>query len=193
VLRHTTIERAVMVDIDAELVDLCRQHLPSMHRGAFDDARAEVRCEDAYAYLEASREQFDAVILDLTAPLKPGPSRALYGLDFYRTARSRLAPGGVLALQAQSASPNNLEWHRRILETLRSLFAVVRPCGVYVPFFAEPWSFAVASDTLDPLGLPMGEVDARLRERVEGPLASYDGASHHALFALLASRSYATE
>ena len=46
VLKYPSIRRAVMVDIDDEVVALCRQHLPEMHRGAFDDPRTEVRHED---------------------------------------------------------------------------------------------------------------------------------------------------
>lgn len=184
VLRHRDVERVVMVDIDAELVELCRRELSSMHQGAFDDPRAELRCQDAFAYLRETGERFDAVILDLTAPIQPGPSRALFGVEFYETARARLAPGGVLSLQAQSASPNNLDWHLRILRTLASLFPTVRPCQVYLPFFGEPWGFAVASDGLDPLALGPAEVDRELAARLRSPLRFYDGQTHRALFSL---------
>jgi spermidine synthase len=40
VLRHRPVSRAVMVDLDGELVEVCRRHLPSFHEGAFDDPRA---------------------------------------------------------------------------------------------------------------------------------------------------------
>src|SRR5919202_2913354 len=35
VLRHRTVERAVMVDIDAEAVAACREYLGAWHQGAF--------------------------------------------------------------------------------------------------------------------------------------------------------------
>ncbi|MEK7879087.1 MAG: hypothetical protein AAB285_04445, partial [candidate division NC10 bacterium] len=35
ILRYRTIRRALMVDIDQEVVELCKRHLPEMHRGAF--------------------------------------------------------------------------------------------------------------------------------------------------------------
>ena len=38
VLRHP-VERVVEVDIDAELIELCRTHLPSLSAGAYDDPR----------------------------------------------------------------------------------------------------------------------------------------------------------
>ena len=49
ILKYPSIRRAVMVDIDAEVVEICKKHLPELHRGAFEDKRTEVRCEDARA------------------------------------------------------------------------------------------------------------------------------------------------
>src|SRR2546422_4396374 len=45
-LKYRSLTRAVMVDIDGEVVDLCKKHLAEMHRGAFEDKRTEVRNED---------------------------------------------------------------------------------------------------------------------------------------------------
>ena len=51
-----------MVDIDGEVVDLCKKHLPEMHQGAFDDPRSETRHEDARGYLERTSERFDFIV-----------------------------------------------------------------------------------------------------------------------------------
>ena len=77
-LRYPSMRRAVMVDIDAEVVELCKQHLPEMHQGAFDDPRTEVRTEDARAYLEKSSERFDFISVDLVEPLEAGPACMLF-------------------------------------------------------------------------------------------------------------------
>src|SRR4030042_686838 len=47
VLAHKTVKKAVMVDIDEELVKLCRRFLPSWHQKAFDDHRTELHFSDA--------------------------------------------------------------------------------------------------------------------------------------------------
>jgi len=65
ILRYPAVTRAVMVDIDQEVVELCKSHLPEMHRGAFDDPRTEVRHEDARAYLEQTKDRFDMITVDL--------------------------------------------------------------------------------------------------------------------------------
>src|SRR5207237_9383280 len=43
ILRYPGVRRAVMVDIDGEVVELCKKHLPEMHQGAFEDPGAETR------------------------------------------------------------------------------------------------------------------------------------------------------
>ena len=44
-----------MVDIDGEVVEACKKHLPEMHQGAFDDPRTELRHEDARALAGEAR------------------------------------------------------------------------------------------------------------------------------------------
>lgn len=53
VLRHTTVERCVMVDIDADVVKFCRENLPE-NAEAFADSRLELVIDDAKAVLEQS-------------------------------------------------------------------------------------------------------------------------------------------
>ena len=46
-LAHGSVKSAVMVDLDGEIVDICRRFLPNHHRGAFDDPRVELHFADA--------------------------------------------------------------------------------------------------------------------------------------------------
>ena len=89
ILRYPTVRRAVMVDIDDEVVALCRRHLPEMHQGAFDDARTEVLHEDARGWLERTLERFDFISIDLVEPLEEGPACRLFTREFYTLVRSR--------------------------------------------------------------------------------------------------------
>src|SRR4030042_989036 len=56
VLAHKTVKRAVMVDIDEEVVSLCRKYLPGHSQGAFEDNRPELHFADARKYLEESSD-----------------------------------------------------------------------------------------------------------------------------------------
>ncbi|MFQ5494791.1 MAG: spermidine synthase, partial [Phycisphaerae bacterium] len=56
VLRWRDVEYVAMVDIDAEVVAACREHLAEMHGDAFDDPRLEVVIDDALKVLDRSAE-----------------------------------------------------------------------------------------------------------------------------------------
>ena len=94
VLSHASVRRAVMVDLDRELVELCREHLFQWHQGAFDDPRSELLTEDGRAYLERDPSLYDVVIIDVVDMLDNGPAQALYTRQFYELLHSRLRPGG---------------------------------------------------------------------------------------------------
>jgi spermidine synthase len=184
VLRHPGVERAVMVDIDGELVDLCREHMAPMHQGAFDDPRADVVIGDALAYLREHDERFDAIIIDLTDPSEDGPIGALYGPDFYRLVASRLAVDGIISLQAYTFGPGRMEWVVRIAGILREVFPIVRVHRAEVPFFKDSWAFCTASPVRDPAALPSGYIDAALARRGVTGLRFYDGITHQSMFSL---------
>jgi spermidine synthase len=99
VMKHSSVTRGTMCDIDEEVVALCKQHLPTHHKGSFDDARAELVFTDAKAYVEANGP-WDVIILDLADPLECGPAFALYTQEFYRTCLDKLTPHGILVTQA---------------------------------------------------------------------------------------------
>ena len=184
VLRHPGVERAVMVDIDGELVDLCREHLAEMHQGAFDDPRAEVVIGDALAYLREREESFDAIVIDLTDPSEDGPIGELYSERFYRLVESRLAEGGIVVLQAYTFGPGRTAWQDKIRATLSQVFPIVRRYRAEVPFFKDSWAFITASAVRDPAALPATYVDRALGERGVDGLRFYDGTTHLSMFAL---------
>ena len=90
VLAHKTVKRAVMVDIDEEVVALCQKYLPNYSQGAFQDKRTELVHTDAREYLAKSRELFDIIIIDLPDPIEEGPAYRLYTREFYQLVRDRL-------------------------------------------------------------------------------------------------------
>jgi len=183
-LRHRSIRRAVMVDIDQAVVEACRQHLPEMHGNAFADVRAEVRYEDARAFLAGTSERFDVAIIDLTEPLEAGPACLLFTREFYRIVADRLTEDGSLALQAGMTKINELEFYSALARTLADVFPVVAPYQAFVPCFGTPWGFILAAKTGDPQDLSPEEIDRRILGRVTGELGYYDGMAHRHMFSL---------
>ena len=183
VLSHNTVEKAVMVDIDEEVVELCRRFLPSWHQNSFDDRRAELHFTDARKYLEQQDERFDVVIIDLPDPLEEGPARLLYTREFYQLVRQRLEPGGIISVQAEPADWTGMESFTAIVNTLAAVFPVVRPYQVHIPSFTSLWGFATAAEKLDPTKLRRDEIDSRITTRISRELKSYDSLAHQAMFA----------
>ena len=184
VLAHNTVRRVVMVDIDKEVVDICRRFLSSFHQGSFDDPRVEIYFADARRYLQETNNRFDVAIIDLVEPLEAGPACLLYTQEFYQLVKERLNPGGIMSVQSGASGWTNLENFTAIINTLKSVFSIVRPYQVYVPSFVDLWGFATASQSLDPTELTPKEIDRRVSARLSKKPKSYDGISHQALFLL---------
>lgn len=184
VLRWNTVERVVMVDIDGEVVDACREHLSEMHQGSFDDPRLELVIGDALELLDTTREAWDVVISDLSDPIEHGPSYRLFTREYFHKAKRVVAPGGSFVVQAGSISPVEIEIHARLHRTVADAFESVATYSAFVPSFGTPWSFIVATDRELPTRPSPEQTDALLGRHVDGRLRHIDGASAMAAFVL---------
>lgn len=196
VLRHGSVERVLMVDVDREVVEASRRYLPTFHEGAFSDPRVELVIGDGRDFVEGSLaggnslerndETFDVILIDINSPLDGGPSCRLFTREFYEAVKGRLASDhGLVALQSGGATMNGLEGLSTIARTLGSVFDRVFPAAVFVPSFAMDWSFTLAGDGCpSPLEAVPHEVDAELEARLESGLRFYDGIGHVRMFHL---------
>ncbi|MCH8089986.1 MAG: polyamine aminopropyltransferase [Chloroflexi bacterium] len=182
VLSHSTVEEAVMVDIDREVVEVSRRYLPSWHLGSFDDPRTTLLHQDAGAYLKDAEAPFDVIIIDLSDPVKGNPSALLYTREFYQLALERLTPQGVLAIQAECADYGRTQAFTAICNTLGQVFPQVYPYHLSVPSFSGDWGFALATLGPDPTLVSPKEVDQAISTRITRPLRAYDGVTHQGIF-----------
>jgi spermidine synthase len=183
ILRYPSIRRVVMVDIDAEVVELCKRHLPEMHQGAFEDPRTEFRAEDARGYLERTPDRFDLIVVDLVEPLEEGPACLLFTREFYQLVRDHLTPNGAMTMQAGMTKVGELDFFTSIHRTLREVFPVVAGYQTFISCFGIPWGF-IAAGRSEPRALSVNEVDRRIADRVKEPLAYWDGQTHQHAFHL---------
>lgn len=184
VLRQKTVRQAVMIDLDGEVVNLCREHLPQWHQGAFEDPRAKLIIGDAFAFLKESHEIFDLIISDLTDPAEEGPSLFLFTREFFELAKKRLPPDGLLVVQSGFTTILNCKPFLAIVHTLKSVFPVVAAYQTSVPSFCGNWGFIIGSNSYDPQAMTLAEIDNRLSRRLESPLLFCDGLTHQGMFAL---------
>ena len=184
VLSHSTVKRVVMVDIDAEVVAICKKFLPNHSRGSFDDKRTELLHVDARDYLANSGDDFDIIIIDLPDPIEEGPAYLLYTKEFYQLVRDRLKVNGIICVQSGSATWTELLNFTTVNNTLKSVFPIVCPYKANVPSFGGPWGFCLASLSLDPILLSAAEVDNAISGRSVTGLKFYDGLTHQGMFSL---------
>ncbi|WP_188912618.1 spermidine synthase [Aureimonas endophytica] len=184
-LRHPSVERVVMVDLDPEVVALCRRHLPTWHQGAFDDPRFELVIGDGAGFVAGCEETFDLAVVDVVDSFTDGPAEALYTTEFYRALRGRLTAQGMLVVQGMECSANEFEDHRRLRAALAPVFRHARSYTTFVPSFWSEWGFVIATDGADPAEASAAAIDAELRRRcLADKLEFYDGTSHQRMFHL---------
>ncbi|MFO0980803.1 MAG: hypothetical protein U1E76_03475 [Planctomycetota bacterium] len=77
VLAHASVTSATMVDIDQDVVQACREHLPMFSRGSFEDARAQLVIAIAARAKAARRRAVDVIDEDVTDPTEQVPPRVV--------------------------------------------------------------------------------------------------------------------
>lgn len=180
VTRYRTVKRIRMVELDREVVDICRQHLRSICGEAFDDPRVELSIGDGRAYMERCREHFDVILLDLTDPLEP--SKYVYTKEFYQFCRDRLDAQGILGLHNDSPFFYPQAFNV-ISKTLDAVFPHKHQYLTYIPGYMLDFAFSVCSAS------PLPEIGPetirqRLVQRGVGELLYYGPAMHAPLAVL---------
>jgi len=98
VLQHGTVERAVMVEIDGEVIRLAKRFLPNIAGDAWNDPRAQVIVGDGIDYVKRAPDAtFDAIIVDSTDPI--GVGEVLFTDEFYANCARILTDRGVVVNQ----------------------------------------------------------------------------------------------
>lgn len=176
VLKHRSVEKVVMVDIDEVVTSFCGAHLKA-NRGAFADPRLELIHDDARAQLEQAPGKFDVIIGDLADPVEGGPCYQLYTQEFYETViKEKLNPGGVFVTQSGPAGVlSSSEVFAPIHHTLKQVFPKVVPYAQHVPSFADCWGWNVATSDASMAWPEASSIDQLISERIDGDLQFLDG------------------
>lgn len=181
ILKHSTIEQVHLVELDADVIEVAKEYFANVHRGVFANPKLKVTIGDGAAYLRGAARKYDFIALDLTDPA--GLAAELYTADFFRHCLHALNREGILSVHIGSpiAHPQRVS---ASMKNLRDVFPLVRPYFVYIPTYGSVWGFACASATLDVCAPTAQQIDERLKIRGVAARQYYNGAIHHALFAL---------
>jgi spermidine synthase len=181
VLKHPSIERAMLVEIDREVIDTALQFYPEIPGGAFDDERTIIVIADGRKFVAETDERFDAIIVDSSEPI--GPSAVLHTPEFFASCKHALNEGGILV--TQNGLPFLFPDHLRdTTRAFASLFDHVAPYLCTQPcYFGGPFALNWASDDDEYLDIPVKRLAKRQEKR--GISTKYwTPAVHNAAFAL---------
>ncbi len=172
VLRYKEVNKAVLVELDRDVIELARKYLPTLSV-SFSDPRARIVIENGVSFVKKTPEKFDVVIIDSTDPV--GPAEVLFSSEFYLDVKRILNEDGILVFQCESPI-YHLQFIKEQKEILSDLFENVHFYNTVVPTYPGAlWSFAFSSDSVDPLDIK--------REPPAG-LKFYSIDIHRAAFAL---------
>jgi spermidine synthase len=145
VLKHPSVEKVTMVEIDELVIEASKKHLPSLS-GEFDNPKLDLRIEDGIEFVKnAAPETYDIILVDGSDPV--GPAEGLFSDAFYQDCKKALKSNGILVAQGESPMFNNdafVDLHRCLADTFGTnntfvylYFATSYPTGM--------WSFQWAS------------------------------------------------
>ncbi|MDH5203084.1 MAG: polyamine aminopropyltransferase [Nitrospirota bacterium] len=183
VLKHPTVKKVMVVDIDEEFVTVCKNYLENWHKNSFDDKKVTLIFTDAMEYIKISKLKFDVIIADISDPVEKGPAQFLYTREFYSTIKRTLKPNGIFvthATEVQHFPDKSLS--SDIVKTLFDIFPVAEFYYEYIPSFGSLWAFTAGSLKYSIKNMPSTTIKSRLKERRLNNLFYYDQETHKRLF-----------
>jgi spermidine synthase len=143
-LQSKSLEKVAVVEIDPMLVESCIRYIPGVGR-AFRDPRVTVRITDAFAYLHATQEEFDAAIIDLTEnPLRMSKSTIAI---LYSDINAKCA-GRCSQYVGSSVELAHTPLRRTACRLSRKMLSKVVFEDVFIPSFGAPHTFMHAGYAL---------------------------------------------
>jgi len=122
-LKHPNLDKCVMIDIDEDIVDMCRKHIPEISAGAFENPNLELIIGDGIDYVrKAADNSFDVIVVDSTDPLPDSVGEALFTKDFYENVHRCLAPNGLVSTQALMPMRYDADIYKRSMGNIQHAF-----------------------------------------------------------------------
>lgn len=150
VLRYNTVQRVDLVEIDEQVVEVCRKYLP-FTAACMDDPRLHLHFEDGMRFVRSIVEEYDLIIVDSTDPF--GPGEGLFTKEFYGNCFKALKRDGIMVNQHESPFYTNdatavQRAHKRIVQS----FDLSMVYQAHIPTYPSGhWLFGFSTKQYHPL------------------------------------------
>ena len=144
IVKHSQIERIVLVDIDQSVITFSKEYLPKLSNQAFDDPRITIAIADGAKFVTECKDSFDVIICDSTDPI--GPGEVLFTSEFYGNCKKLLTKNGIFVNQ------NGVPFLQQdeLTKTLNNRKPHFKNVGFYIAtvptYVGGPMAFGWASD-----------------------------------------------
>lgn len=148
--RYDSITQIDMVEIDEQVVKVCKEYLPQT-ACRLEDPRVHIYYEDGLKFVRRVEDTYDLIIVDSTDPF--GPGEGLFTKEFYGNCFTALQEHGILTNQHESTYYDSYtsmvsRTHRR----MRSVFPVAMVYQAHIPTYPSGhWLFGFASKNIHPV------------------------------------------
>lgn len=99
VCRHSSVEKIVMCEIDAQVCDVSKRFFANSTATSFNDPRVQLVHADAAQFVQDKRDEYDVVIVDSSDPI--GPAETLFQPAFYQGLKDAMRPGAIMCNQGE--------------------------------------------------------------------------------------------
>ncbi|MCX7883769.1 MAG: polyamine aminopropyltransferase [Caloramator sp.] len=155
ILKHPSVEKAVLCEIDEDVIKECKKYLPEISC-ALDDKRCEVFIGDGIKYVKEHKNEFDVIIVDSTDPFSI--AEGLFGGNFYKDIFEALTEYGIFI--AQTETPFFLpDTVKKVFSDAKAIFPITKLFMAAIPTYPGGyWSFTVGSKKYDPSQIDISKI-----------------------------------
>ncbi len=177
--KYKTIEKIDMVEIDEEVVRVCKEYLHQT-ACALGDVRVKIYYEDGLRFVRDKVDMYDVILVDSTDPF--GPGEGLFTREFYGNCFKALKEDGILVNQHESPYYDHYaNSMRRAHKRIEEYFPVCKVYQAHIPTYPSGhWLFGFASKKKDPIL----DLNAKSWEELGIKTKYYNTALHCGCFAL---------
>ena len=148
VLKHKTVKKAVLAEIDGMVIDACKEFLPTISC-KLDDPKVDIQVVDAIDFIKNKKNVYDIVLIDSTDPM--GPGEGLFTDEFYTNVKNSLKEGGIMVAQSESPFAQK-ESVKKMYVQLKKVFPIVSTYTSNIPTYPGGyWAWAFCSKNVKPL------------------------------------------
>jgi len=132
VVKHDTVEEAILCDIDEAVIRVSKKYLPSMSIG-FQHPAVKIHIGDGFKFLEDRKNEFDVIITDSSDP--EGPAESLFQKPYFELLNGALREGGVITTQGSENQWLHIALISKLKKSCQEVFPVVEYAYTTIPTY----------------------------------------------------------